>query len=145
MLFLIAQIKLFGTLNARQKTCSPLQMTVLEKITKNHLKIVKNAFFFVKMANFWQFFQIFSRTVQKSLTLEGPLNLSKCVDNSTIIKQILQILKLNVFCWQSLLWSSSLMFFVVVMVVFVVVNFVMVVFAVVSFLTGFEARNKAAM
>ena len=58
MLFMIAQIKRCGTLNATQKNQSPLQSTVLEKIRKNCLKIVKNAFFFGKNYQYLAFLTI---------------------------------------------------------------------------------------
>ena len=60
MLFLIAQIKRFGTPNATQKNNSPVQSTVLEKNKKNCLKMVKNAFFVENgkfLAVFLDFFQ----------------------------------------------------------------------------------------
>ena len=62
MLFLIAQIKRFGTLNAMQKNRSPLQSTVLEKTritARNWPFLPKNAFFTI----FRQFLLIFSRTM----------------------------------------------------------------------------------
>ena len=62
MLFVIAQIKSFGTLNTTQKHCSPLQSTVHEKIKKNGKKLSvfnKKCIF----DYFRQFFLIFSRTV----------------------------------------------------------------------------------
>ena len=45
MLFLIAQIKLFGTLKATQKTAALYEAPFLKKLRKNCLKIVKNALF----------------------------------------------------------------------------------------------------
>ena len=62
MLFLIAQIKRFGTLNAT-KNRSPRHSNVLEKIRKNCLKIVKNAFLEKKNNHFLAVFLDFSRTV----------------------------------------------------------------------------------
>ena len=45
MLFLIAQIKRFGTLSSTQKTTGLYKAPFLKKSGKNCLKIVKNAFF----------------------------------------------------------------------------------------------------
>jgi hypothetical protein len=56
MLFLIAQIKRFGTLNATQKNAALFKAPFMKKIRKNCLKIVKNAFF-VKNG---QFLAVFS-------------------------------------------------------------------------------------
>jgi len=62
MLFLIAQIKRFGTLNATQKTAALYEAPFLKKSRKtarNWPFLTKNAFLTI----FRQFFLIFSRTV----------------------------------------------------------------------------------
>ena len=58
MLFLIAQIKRFGTLNAMQKTAALYTAPFLknqEKLPKNSQKHI----FLLSLTNFWQFFLIF--------------------------------------------------------------------------------------
>jgi hypothetical protein len=59
MLFLIAQIKHFGTLNAMQQTASLYKAPFTKKIRKTGKKESK-IHFWLKTANFWQFFLIFS-------------------------------------------------------------------------------------
>ena len=62
MLFLIAKIKRFGTLNATQKNAALYKAPFLKKIKKNCQKLAvlnKNAFLTI----FMQFFLIFSKTV----------------------------------------------------------------------------------
>ena len=58
MLFLIAQNKRFGTLNATQKTKALYKAPFWKKIRKNILNIVKNAFY-VKNGQFLALFLIF--------------------------------------------------------------------------------------
>ena len=62
MLFLIAQIKRFGTLNATLKTTALYEAPCLKKSRKTDINLpflTKNAFLTI----FRQFFLIFSRTV----------------------------------------------------------------------------------
>ena len=65
MLFLIAQIKRFGTLNTTQKKRSPQQSTVLENIRKKTASKWSNMHFF--FAVFLDFFQKVTRNRKKLL------------------------------------------------------------------------------
>jgi hypothetical protein len=67
MLFLIAQIKRFGTLNATQKTAALYDAPFLKKSGKNCLKIVKIAFF----AKNGQFLSVFPDFFKEPCFAEG--------------------------------------------------------------------------